>query len=89
VAHAVGGLGALVSCNHQHEKRKVMHRKHYNAIVTIINEFTGDGNAPGTMFAHQKFDAMIEQLARMFEQDNPNFSRQRFFDAVKEYDNEL
>lgn len=62
-----------------------MHRKHYKAIADIINEFTGDGNGPNTLFEEQKFDAMIEQLARMFESDNPNFSRHRFFEAITDY----
>jgi hypothetical protein len=66
-----------------------MHRKHYKEIASILNEYTSDGGGPNTMFEHKKFDAMIEQLARMFESDNPNFSRQRFFDAVVEYDNNL
>jgi hypothetical protein len=65
-----------------------MHRKHYKEIASILNEYTSDGG-PNTLFEHKKFDAMIEQLARMFESDNPNFSRQRFFDAVVEYDNNL
>ena len=66
-----------------------MSRKHYTAIVRLLNEFTREAIIPKTQLEHQKFNQLIEGLARMFEQDNPNFSRQRFFDAVKEYDNEL
>jgi len=62
-----------------------MSRKHYKAIVAIINEFTGDGNGPGTLFEHDKFDHLVEQLAVMFQNDNPNFSRTVFLDAVTKY----
>ena len=62
-----------------------MSRKDYLAIVGILNEYTGDGNGPGSLFEHSKFDRMVEQLAAMFANDNPNFDRARFYAAVTEY----
>jgi hypothetical protein len=66
-----------------------MSRKHYVAIVRLLNDFTRDALIPSTHLEHQKFNQLIEGLADMFQQDNPHFSRQIFFDAVREYDNEL
>jgi replication fork clamp-binding protein CrfC len=62
-----------------------MHRKHYKAIADIINEFSGDGNGPNTLFEQQKFDALVEAFVSLFEQDNPRFDRNRFFEAVRRY----
>jgi hypothetical protein len=64
-----------------------MTRKDYVKIVKILNEFTRDGNGPNTLFAHEKFNAMVEQFAEAFEEDNPRFSRDVFFSAVKRYNN--
>jgi hypothetical protein len=65
-----------------------MHRKHYTAIVGIINNYTDD-NEPGTLHEERKFEAMINELADMFQSDNPNFNRGKFFSAIKYFDNVL
>lgn len=62
-----------------------MSRKHYKAVVEVLNRFTGDGNGPSSLFEHEKFNALVEDFANMFQQDNPRFDRARFFEAVSRY----
>lgn len=61
-------------------------RKNYRAIAEIIKSATQDSPVGG-IYRVGRWDAgedIANDLANFFQQDNPNFDRQKFLDACTE-----
>ena len=52
-----------------------MTKKHFEKIAQIL----------GKMKREQEFHQMVNRLMNFFEEENPNFDRSKFLEAVKKY----
>ena len=56
-------------------------KKHYKTIAEIINETTDESVSIGVIYPKIDKRKFVFELADYFEQDNPQFDRERFIKA--------
>lgn len=61
-------------------------KRHYEAVAQLFKDRTPNRYVNDDAHAHH--DSLIEKFADMFERDNPQFQRDRFFEACEQKEKE-
>lgn len=56
-------------------------RRHYRELATMIGSLRGIAITSGNLYILDAADVIRDQMADVFERDNPRFVRSRFVDA--------